>query len=376
MSLPLSVPEGSHAMTTTSEQLLGSAADALLTLGYRAWRFGDSVAFEAMVEASRCTGEDRWRSFIHGFVRCWFASVEDYVRLDCTAPGLAMVRIAEDTGDSAVLDGAAHLADYLLSRPTYAGAFLTFDRASLHPPFSGEALSEHDQALLADPPAGVYVDCLHFDPPFLAALGRATGSTRYTQAAAEQALAYVRLLQDPATGLFYHFALAGEQRPYMLGWGRGQGWALLGLTDVLALLPSDHPARPELAAATVALIDALLRRQRDDGSWYTLLDHPDSGAESTTAAFACIGMGRAADLGLLAPAVVDGPRRRAARAVLADVRDGVLHNGSDAVLSSTVVSHYKHVPVDVVTPWSQGPLVLMLASLPDLAALPEQVSAS
>lgn len=346
----------------TPDELLRIAADALRALDYQPWHFGDSVAFEAMIEASDRTGDDRWREFAHGFVGSWAATTTEFSRLDCTAPGLAMVRLATETGDAAALEVACRLADYLLSRPTHAGAFLTFEHSTLQPPLGGEQLSEHDQALLAKPPPGVYIDCLHFDPPFLAALGRATGRPDYTEHAASQALAYVRLLQDAETGLFHHFALVGEG-PYILGWGRGQGWALLGLTDVLELLPSEHAARPELKAAATHLVEALLSRQRADGSWFTLVDDDSSGAESTTAAFAGIGLGRAAALGLVPTVSVADARRRAAQAVLANVRDGVLRNASDAVRSSTVASHYRNVATDIVSPWSQGPLVLMLASI-------------
>jgi unsaturated rhamnogalacturonyl hydrolase len=47
----------------------------------------------------------------------------------------------------------------------------------------------------------------------------------------------VRLLQD-GSGLFWHFFLERTGRPYGRAWGRGQGWALLGLLDLLEHVPS------------------------------------------------------------------------------------------------------------------------------------------
>ncbi len=348
-------------LSQEGEELLAVAADHLLDLRFRPWRFGDSIAFEAMIETSRRLGRSRWRDFAHGFIRSWAASVTEFSRLDCTAPGLAMIKVYEDTGDAFVLDVAHRLADYLLARPTMSGALLTFDRASLQPPFSGEQLSAKDAALLAEPPAGVYVDCLHFEPPFYAALGQAIGDRAYVDAATRQALAYVNLLQDQESGLFHHFALAGQPSAYIPSWGRGQGWALLGLTDVLQVVPEDHPDRPALAAATTKLLAGLLRYQCDDGSWYALIDDPASAAESTTAAFAEAGLRRGIELGLVTAADVTGVVAKARSAVLAHVRDGLLRDASDAVRSSTVRSHYSYVEVDVISPWSQGALVLMLA---------------
>ena len=53
----------------------------------------------------------------------------------------------------------------------------TFEDASrsLWEPYGEGVLSEADRALLDDPGAGTYVDRLHFDPPFHAALADLTG---------------------------------------------------------------------------------------------------------------------------------------------------------------------------------------------------------
>jgi unsaturated rhamnogalacturonyl hydrolase len=87
-----------------NDELLAQAADVLLELRYTPWIFGDSIAFEAMIDASRHLTDLRWRDFAHGFVRCWAASVTEYRRLDCTAPGRAFLKIYEDTHDVQILD--------------------------------------------------------------------------------------------------------------------------------------------------------------------------------------------------------------------------------------------------------------------------------
>jgi len=106
---------------------LRTVADQLLALGYRTWSFGDSVAFEAMVAASAVLEDDRWLRFAHGFTRAWATRSEPYVRLDCTAPGLAMVQIYRATQDPLVLQGALGLAHYLVTRPRIEGVFATWE---------------------------------------------------------------------------------------------------------------------------------------------------------------------------------------------------------------------------------------------------------
>ena len=339
---------------------LRTVADQLLALGYRTWSFGDSVAFEAMVAASAVLEDDRWLRFAHGFTRAWATRSEPYVRLDCTAPGLAMVQIYRATQDPLVLQGALGLARYLVTRPRIEGVFATWEHSPLQQPYGPAHLDAAEEALLADPPAGVFIDCLHFDPPFLAALGSATGDQLLVEEGARQAVGYVRLLQKES-GLFDHFVLDGAVRTYGPGWGRGQGWALLGLLDVLDELPTEHPCRQELAAAAERLIAAMIRLQRDDGQWYAVVDDPGSGDETSTAAFMAAGMLRAARTAISGDEARAASHRALDAALASTGTDGILSGVSAAVNACTNPSHYAHVPRGFVVPWGQGPLALALA---------------
>ena len=344
----------------TLARTLRTVADHLLLLPYRTWNFGDSVAFEGMVAASTVLADDRWLQFARGFTRGWATRAEPYVRLDCTAPGLAMMQIYRATQDPLVLHGALGLAHYLVKRPRIEGVFATWEQAPLQQPYGPEHLSSQEEALLANPPAGVFIDCLHFDPPFLVALGAASGEPALVEEGARQAIGYVRLLQSER-GLFDHFVLDGSPRTYGPGWGRGQGWALLGLLDVVDELPTDHGCRRELAAAAARLIAAMIGLQRDDGHWYAVVDDPASGDETSTAAFMAAGMLRAANSSISGDDARAASHRALEAALESTGKDGTLAGVSAAVNACTNPSHYAHVPRGFVVPWGQGPLALALA---------------
>lgn len=357
-------------MTTAANHQYRAVADTLIGLAYETWNFGDSIAFEALLAASDQLEDPRYAAFAHGWLRSWVTRAKPYRRLDCTAPGLALVRAALRFDDGYLLTGAIELADYLMCRPLVGGVYATWDRSPLLAPYGPATLRGRHAALLAEPPAGVFIDCLHFDPGYLVALGAATGMERYWRAGIDQAAGYVRLLQRP-NGLFDHFVLDGEPGTFGPGWGRGQGWALLGLLDVveearrLELDQQTADAVAALGAAAVALVDAMCPTQREDGHWAAVVHDPDSGRESSTAAFMAVGLRRVAELGLL-PAdtterVVTAARAAAAgtRAVLDD--NGVLTDVSAAVWACTEASHYSHVPRGFLAPWGQGPALLALA---------------
>ena len=339
---------------------LRTVADSLLLLPYKTWTFGDSVAFEGMVSASAALADDRWLQFARGFVRAWATRAQPYVRLDCTAPGLAMVQIYRATEDPLVLQGALGLAQYLVTRPRIGGVFSTWDHSPLQQPYGPDHLTAPELALLANPPAGVFVDCLHFDPPFLTALGAVTGDAAWVDEGTEQAAGYVRLLQTES-GLFDHFVLEGSTRTYGPGWGRGQGWALLGLLDVLDELPAGHACRPEVAGAAARLFGAMIRLQRDDGHWDAVVGDPGSGDETSTAAFMAAGMLRAARSSLTGNAARVAADRALDAALAATDERGILGGVSAAVNACTSPSHYAHVPRGFVVPWGQGPLALAMA---------------
>lgn len=346
-------------------QLAEMVADRLINAQFTTWNFGDSVAFDALIRASEVLGEQRWERFAHGWGRAWATRSTPFVRLDCTVPGHALVHLAVKFGDDQLLATCAELADYLMQRPLLYGIYETWEQAPLIAPYGEVVLDEHSAQLAASPPAGVFVDCLHFDPPYLVALGLSTGIDRYVDAGLEQALAYVRLLQTPS-GLFDHFALAGEQGTFGPGWGRGQGWAILGLLDVLEAIdgaPAYRAEKEVLAAAAGRLIDGMVPLQRADGHWSAVVSNAESGDEFSTAAFMASAFDRAVRLGIRDTAAVRESRRRARSAILASLdADGQLREVSAAVYASTEPTHYANVPRGYVVPWGQGPALLALLS--------------
>lgn len=346
---------------------LRQAAGTLLSLPYETWNFGDSVAFDAMIDATLTLADDSYARFAHGWARSWATRATPYRRLDCTAPGHAMVRLAVRYSDARLLAALRGLATYLQSRPTLRGVYETWEHSPLVYPYGPQGLDPKGAALLADPPAGVFVDCLHFDPPFLTALGAACEDEPIWRAGLVQAEGYVQLLQQPS-GLFDHFVLTGEPGSFGGGWGRGQGWALLGLLDVVETcsgLPLDSQSSDALIRirdAAARLAAAMASLQRPDGHWYAVADRPDSGDEQSTAAFMAAGMMRAMRLGIAVP---DGVKEAADRALQAVIRAldplGVLRDVSAAVMACTQLSHYFYTPRGFVVPWGQGPAVLALA---------------
>ena len=333
-----------------------AAADLLCRYPFACWHYGDSIGFEGLLAATDVLGDGRYEGFVHGACKAWIPRARPYREIDNTAPGYALCLLHERTGDEAVLAACLDLAAFVTGRRTLGGVYASFERAPLRTPYGGATLSPAEQALLEDPGAGAFVDCLHFDAPFLVKLGRVAGDERLVDAGADQALATIALLQQP-DGFFAHFFLERTGQTYGHGWGRGQGWALLGLLDVIEQLPEGHPHAREIRASFVRLADALVRTQEPDGHWPTPIADRSSFHETSTASFAAAGLARGLALGLL------GDSARAAaqaawEASLASVgADGATTGVSAALWASTAPSHYAGAQVGFQVPWGAGPFL-------------------
>ena len=108
-----------------------------------------------------------------------------------------------------------------------------------------------------------------------ALLGRAfelTGQTRYIEVLT-QFILDGDIQQD--NGLFWHCRSA----PFY--WGRGNGFALMGLTETLTYVPEDYTSRSDITDMYLDLLDALRDVQRPSGMLPQVLDFPGSYDEFT-----------------------------------------------------------------------------------------------
>ncbi len=126
-----------------------------------------------------------------------------------------------------------------------------------------------------------------------AILGRAfelTRNTRYADILAD-------LLLDgkiqQSHGLFWHCRTATYY------WGRGNGFAAMGLSESLTYLPEDHPRRPEVLAMYGRLMESLRRLQHPSGMLPQVLDFPGSYLEFTATCMTGYAMARGLRLGFL-----------------------------------------------------------------------------
>lgn len=149
----------------------------------------------------------------------------------------------------------------------------------------------------------------------LARTGKMPGRERDLDRLANRLVAYAGRLQRD-DGIFIHFT-EGRQP-----WGRGNGFAALGLMEALTAVPPTHPLHGRILEIYRRQMKGLAPLQAPDGMWRQVVDHPGSYREESVTAMVLSAMARGIRHGWLDQTyrpVVD----RAWRALSAHVlRDG------------------------------------------------------
>ncbi|HWR99977.1 MAG TPA: glycoside hydrolase family 88 protein, partial [Prolixibacteraceae bacterium] len=134
-----------------------------------------------------------------------------------------------------------------------------------------------------------WVDDMFMGIPFLvqAAQYASTPEERkqFLDDAANQAVRFNEQVWDKEARLYMH-AKYSEKDVKLPHWSRANGWGIWATTEVLKVLPKNHPNYKILLAHYREHVDALVALQNKNGFWLQVLDRPDSREEvSGTAIF-------------------------------------------------------------------------------------------
>lgn len=177
---------------------------------------------------------------------------------------------------------------------------------------------------------------------------------RYASTVGRLLITYSQSLQRQ-DGIFIH----GKDGPH--AWGRGNGFALMGLTEALTHLPAAWPGRAPVLDIYRKHVTALLPLQSDDGSWRQVLDEPTSYREHTVTAMTVTAIARGVRLGWL-PASVRPALDKGWRAVVSRVnQDGTVRDVCSGTGAGPTKEYYLNRPVVNGADDRGGAMALMAA---------------
>jgi rhamnogalacturonyl hydrolase YesR len=216
-------------------------------------------------------------------------------------------------------------------------------------------------------PDALWLDDLYMSVPALAQMGALTGERRYFDDACRQILQFAERMFVPTRGLFMHGWIGGMDVHPEFFWGRANGWAVVATTELLSVLPEDHPDRAAVLAIYRAHVRGLANTQSGSGLWHQLLDRDDSYLETSASAMFVYSIARGINRGWLdvlahGPAVSAGWNAVAQKVNAEGQVEGVCVGtgmGFDPLF-------YYHRPVSVYAAHGYGPLLLAGAEMIEL----------
>ena len=139
----------------------------------------------------------------------------------------------------------------------------------------------------------LWLDDLYMAIPAIAQMGKLTGDKKYFDDAVKQIALYSSRMFNKELNIYMHGWVEGMTPHPEFHWGRANGWAIMAMTELLDVLPNDHPGRKAVLEQYKAHVKGLASFQTGKGFWHQLLDKNDTYLEtSATAIYAyCIARG-------------------------------------------------------------------------------------
>jgi rhamnogalacturonyl hydrolase YesR len=291
-----------------------------------------ALAWSGSLRLAALTGEERWREKprreMQVFLDGRTAAIAEPYLLTSLAGHLAFADLGSLDGNAAAAALALKAAELILPRDQ--DETIRFPRR--------------------------WTDDMFMASSLLSRVAARTRDARFADAVGRLLLSYAAALQR-GDGLFVH----ATEGPH--AWGRGNGFAVLGLADALTYLPESWPDRARVLEIYRRHLRAMLEHQSDDGSWRQVVDEPASYRELTVTAMTVAAIARGLRSGWLDRAAFQAALDRGWQAVLARVGDdGAVRDVCSGTGAGPTKEYYLNRPV-VNGPDDRGGAMALLAAL-------------
>jgi len=208
-------------------------------------------------------------------------------------------------------------------------------------------------------PNTLWLDDMFMSIPALAWMGKYTGDRKYCDEAVKQVKQFASRMFVPEKGLFMHGWVQGMTEHPAFFWGRANGWAIMALTEVLEVLPENHPGYQDVLSLFRQHIKGIATLQSGEGLWHQLLDRNDSYLETSASAIYVYCMARGIHRGWLDPLVYGPPAVLAWNAVSQQINEtGQVANTCVGTGMGFDPAFYYYRPVNVFAAHGYGPVLL------------------
>jgi unsaturated rhamnogalacturonyl hydrolase len=262
-------PPNQFALNTWSLRMVESTLQRY-TMNDFQWHYEHGLLVMAIQKAGEATGEERYLNFVadwidhfvqpDGTIRTYHA---DEYNIDQINAGKLLYGAYERTGDPRYRIAIEHLREQMRTHPrNRADGFW------------------HKKIY----PYQMWLDGIYMAGPFLAEYALRFNEPEAFDDVLHQIMLIEKYTRDKKTGLLYHAWDESKSQRWCdpetglskFFWGRGVGWYMMAIVDVLDHLPRDHTHRSDLITILDKTAAAVVKVQDEaTGLWYQILDLPE-----------------------------------------------------------------------------------------------------
>lgn len=193
-----------------------------------------------------------------------------------------------------------------------------------------------------------WVDDMFMGIPFLIQAAQYASSPEekkiFLDDAANQAVRFNEQVWNEEANLYMH-ARYSEKNVKLPHWSRANGWGIWATTEVLKVLPKNHPNYKIILAHYRKHVDALVALQKKNGFWLQVLDRPDSREEVSGTAIFTMAIARGITNGWLNAKNYQPYVLKGWEALKTQIEpDGTVHNICYGTMCSEDVDYYLNRP--------------------------------
>lgn len=210
----------------------------------------------------------------------------------------------------------------------------------------------------------LWLDDMYMSVPAIAQMGKLTGEAKYYNEAVKQIKQFSDRMFVKEKGLYMHGWVESMGDHPAFFWGRANGWAVLTMTDVLDVLPENHPDRPRVLAQLKEHIKGLVSYQSGEGFWHQLLDRNDSYLETSATAIYVYCVAHAINNGWIDPLAYGPVAQLGWNAVSSKINiQGQVEGTCVGTGMAFDPAFYYYRPVNVYAAHGYGPVLLAGAEM-------------
>ena len=226
------------------------------------------VTYAAMLRAAETTGDKRYATYVKDrfdFLSKWIPAVKAEFPVDDAGAVCAAMIKAQRAG---INDGLRPQIDVFINYIFNKEYRLKDGTLARNRPLKNT----------------IWLDDMFMGVPAMAQMGKMTGQKKYFDEVVKQIRQFSARMFNKELGIYMHGWVESMNPHPEFHWGRANGWALLTLTEVLDVLPENHPGFKMVLDQYRAHVKGLAKYQDGTGFWHQLLDKSDSYLETSATA--------------------------------------------------------------------------------------------